>query len=253
MRVAIVDFETTGTDRVNDRPWGWAVATCDEDFKIIKVSDGQMWANDYPDIPAVVQELCGISEVRLDAPHPEHVLPRIIEEIKDCDYVLAYNYLFDKTIFESECERQEITPPESNWLCAMEHVQWERKYRCKQLAHLAFDHGIVETNAHDAKADVVLTAKLLANRGETCEKMSAYRDEPYVYIRADFPKPFGRTEKEGKFLQALAKADGYNWESCRNTDEPKFPKMWVKRVKESQFEAETAEKRQFKRFKVEAE
>jgi hypothetical protein len=102
-------------------------------------------------------------------------------------------------------------------------------------------------NAHGAKADVEAVRTLMEHRGLTRLLIEEYRDEPWVYMTALLPKPWGKTELVAKELQKAAKEDGYSWQTCRGTAEPVFTKKWVKRVKSSLFEEEKAKKMPFKR------
>jgi hypothetical protein len=60
------------------------------------------------------------------------------------------------------------------------------------------------------------------------EDIIKFKQEPWIYVKAV-------VEYEDR---ELAKAAGYGWEVCRGTQEPRFPKSWVKRLKESKVEEE---------------
>lgn len=248
MRVAIIDFETTSADKKTARPWEWAVTITDECFKIFDTQYGRMWSEDYEDISPEAMRICKLKESRLfGVPTARHGIERIDKILHTCDFVGAYNAAFDRAIYEAEATRQGVALYEHKWFCALQDVQYEDFYRCRQLSHLCFDHGIPAFSAHDAASDTRAVAELLAHRGETIEKILAYRDDPWVYMKALLPKPWGPGEAAAKELQAVAKKDGYSWQTAKGTDAPVFEKSWVKRVKRMDFEAEKAKKLPFKR------
>lgn len=253
MRIAIIDFETTSANRETARPWGWAVTFTDGNFNIRETRSGRMWSDTFEDITPEAMRVCRLTESRLPAntPSANFVMIEIAAMLRaQADVVMAYNADFDRSIFENECKRQGVNLPHLNWVCAMRDVEYEDFYRCKQLSHLCFDHGIHVAGAHDAASDTEAVAKLLNHRGVRMADILAYRDDPWVYMRADLPKPWGPTEKIAKRMQAAAKEDGYGWQVCRGTDAPIFEKTWVKRVKKKQFEYEKEKKLIFKREEI---
>ena len=251
MSVAIIDFETTSANTDTARPWGWAVCVASDDFKEFKTYEGLMWADDYEDICSHAMRVCGVEEPRLPATttHTSSALEEIVSLLDTCDLVIAYNAVFDSRIFGMEFARQysRSEVPRLNWACALSDVAYEDFYRCRQLSHICLDHGIYVPNAHGAKADVEAVRTLMEHRGLTRLLIEEYRDEPWVYMTALLPKPWGKTELVAKELQKAAKEDGYSWQTCRGTAEPVFTKKWVKRVKSSLFEEEKAKKMPFKR------
>ncbi len=248
MRVAIIDFETTSADRETARPWEWAVTITDENFKIIDTQYGRMWDEDYEDISPEAMRVCKIKDSRLfGVPKPHIAIERIDKILESCTYVGAYNAAFDRAIFENEAKRQKLELYKHEWFCALVDVQYEDYYRCKQLAHLCFDHGIPAFAAHDASSDTRAVANLLAHRGETMGRILQFQSDPWVYMKALLPKPWGPGEAAAKELQAAAKKDGYSWQTCKGTDLPVFEKSWVKRVKQMDFEREKSKVMPFKR------
>jgi DNA polymerase III epsilon subunit-like protein len=173
----------------------------------------------------------------------------LLEFLSDVEVIVAYNAVFDKTVFEAELIRCGIPVPAFTWICAMTDVKFEDHYRCKQLSHLALDHGItVNPDAlHGALGDCHLLCELLAKRGANIEEMVAYNREPWIFLIAELEKPWGNTEALAKKQQAEAKADNYSWERPRGFPDSHFPKKWCKAVKQSQLEFEKEKKFSFKR------
>jgi hypothetical protein len=153
------------------------------------------------------------------------------------DVIIAHNIKFDKTVLESVCARIGLIPPKKRWLCTLTEVPYPDKYRCKQLSHLAYDHGLpMDTRVlHRAVHDVRLMLDLILTK-YCFSKILAYADEPWLYLKADIPAPW---TDGGKGKEAATKI-GYSWEKARGTEEPVFPKTWVKRVKLSQADKEIA-------------
>jgi hypothetical protein len=105
----------------------------------------------------------------------------------------------------------------------MRDVRYPKKYTCKKLKHLAYDHDILMEpgSAHRAVADVRVMLKLLAKYD--LNEVIADATEPKVRLRINTPAPW--VDKEGN---EYAKAQGYRFESDG--------KMWVKEVRESEVE-----------------
>jgi hypothetical protein len=216
-----------------------------------------MWADDYPDLEVGAMRACRIDTPRLtEGTHPYTILEQLIDLwITKHDHVMAYNAQFDRTVLEKECERHGIKLPTIDWICALTDVHYPSYYRCRQLAHIALDHGITvdPKTTHGALADVCLVRDLLEVGGYSYRDVINYRDDPWVYMKAELPKPWGKDAELAKVLQAEAKADGYGWQTAKGTDKPTFEKMWVKRVKLSQLEQEKTKKLNFLRSLIKDE
>jgi len=97
---------------------------------------------------------------------------------------------------------------------------------------------------HRAYSDVKLIGMLFKKGGYTLEKIIAYRDEPWVYLKADIPKPWEDNEVGKKQAQER----GYAWQRARGHVGPEFHKTWVKRIKESALAKEKELSCPFKRI-----
>lgn len=243
MRVCILDFETTGIDRVKDRPWELAAILCEEDFTPVFRLTSKMWEDSYPDISAEAMRVCRQESARLDkVPTPGYVLRTLLAGyLEKADHVMAFNMGFDRAFLEAECARQGITLPPISWLCAMNNVEYAEHYRCKQLSHLALDHGVsVDPSVtHGAMADCELVLALLKKGNYTLSDMLAYRDDPDVVLAAVMPK-------FDKAMNEAAKLAGYAWESPRGKPDLKFAKRWVKTTKQKNLEKEKNKQLAFK-------
>lgn len=189
-----------------------------------------------PQLPKIVG-ITGITDEMLqaDGVKPRAALPVLISMMEKCDVIMAHNAKFDRTVFESTCERMKIPFPKKRWLCSLTDVPWPEKYTCRKLSHLAFDHGLPMDGRelHRALNDVDLMLELVLGRYDI-QELIVYADEPWVYLQAVIPAPW---IDEGVGKKAAQEA-GYSWERARGTDDPVFPKLWIKRVKERDLKPE---------------
>lgn len=250
-RLLFVDFETQGDDAANTNPtevgafqveWARPVA-----FPAVYLAGPQMsriiWDKSYPPQTEEIVELTGITDemLRSEGQDPRQVLSLLGDLIADSDWVLAHNRKFDQVVYESTCKRLgvEIKYPKEGWLCTIEDVPWAKKYRCKQLAHLAFDHGIQfdRDDLHRALDDVKLLSKLIMHCHISFEQIIEYKRIPWVFL---FLNGVAAPWKDGGVSNAQAKKLKFGWKKAPGTDGPEFDGRWVKRVKETQVNEEKA-------------
>ena len=199
----------------------------------------------YPPQSEEVAELTGITDemLRTTGWLPQLVFEKLLFPlVEEADYVLAYNKSFDETVYYATSQRLGLNPPRKPWICAMSEVDYPKKFRCRQLSHLAFDHRIPfdPHGLHRALDDVRLMLQVCAVYG--FENILAYVNEPWVYLQAIFPAPFGATQTAGLVGKAKAQKLGYGWERVRG-DPREFPKSWVRRVKSRSVEQELEQAR----------
>jgi DNA polymerase III epsilon subunit-like protein len=194
----------------------------------------------YPPQTELIVELTGITDEMLkkDGQEPRVVLPKLIPYLEQADYVMAHYKQFDQTVLESVCARIGVPLGKYEWICSLTDVPWPKKYTCRKLSHLAFEHGMqVDVKSlHRAVQDVELMLQLVLGHYHIYDILK-YRNTPWAYVQADIPAPW--TDKGvGK---AAASKRGYGWEKAKGTEEPVFPKTWVKRLKADQVEKERNE------------
>jgi DNA polymerase III subunit epsilon len=237
-KILMIDTETTGLDFANDRIIEIGAMVVSEDFKQVHESFNTLvWEQSYPVITEEITELTGITTAELvqAGESPEDAL-QALEEMASrhkVEKLLAYNEEFDRKMLHAEVERLDPGAKHSNgdtkWLCGLK--DHKPNYKCKswKLMHVALDHGVpVDPNElHRAINDIELTRKMLEASGATLDKLLAYRNSPYVYLRAKVQKPW---EDGGKSTD-LAKAHGFSWEKAKG-DSRVFEKTWVRRIKE---------------------
>lgn len=189
-----------------------------------------VWDPNYPPQSAEVVEVTGITDemLKADSQPPKEALLELHKLMLRADVIFAHNTAFDKTVYNSQVLMQNLPPlSEKEWVCTYTEIPYPAKYRCKQLSHLALDHGLKmdHRQMHRATDDVELMLELLLQYDFT--SVMEYAREPWKVLKADVS--FHDKDK--------AKALGYSWEQLRGVDEI-FPKTWVKRVKLRQVEQE---------------
>lgn len=236
-----VDFETNGTDfaTLNITEIG-AVLRNPVTKEVIERFSTLVWDESYPPQPEHIVALTGITDddLRADSMVPRKALDRLTGMIAKAQYAMAYNKIFDETVYKQlnarvGCEMMATVP----WVCAYTEVPYPDKFRCRQLSHLALDHGIKMDgrDLHRADADVDLMFELTDLY--PWEEILKYKNEPWVTVQAIIPAPW----TDNGVGKAAATSRGYGWEKARGTDAPTFPKMWVKRIKEGALTKETSE------------
>lgn len=249
MKIAGVDFEAQGSDALTTRiteagvrliDWpgekGWNPCWLADRVPVSSL----VYHPDYaPQTPEIV-ELTGITDAMLKVAGrpPKEVMPEVAAMIDKADYVIAHNKKYDETLFKAVCTRMGIPIPTTRWLCSIADMPWKAR-RCHTLSHLALDQGLKmdHRSLHRALDDVDLMLELVTT-SFTLEEILDYALSPWVYLQAKIPGPWIGRGGDGGVGKTQAQNLGYGWERAKGTEEPFFPKAWVKRVKEKQVENE---------------
>lgn len=263
-RVCILDFETTGVDASKALPLEIGAIICEcseaEPWKITRQFNAFFKRPELSELPPGIEELTGINLHTLQTVGRDSVeIAQMFGDfINGVELFMAHNMHYDYTVLMEWLDfvlpKYHLHSPitsAKNWICSINDVPYPTKYRCKILSHLAFDHGVVvqeNETLHSAVGDIKLLARLLEKGGYTLDKILTYRNEPWLYLRAIVSPPW----EDGGVSTEAAKAAGYNYQTCKGTNEPVFKKQWVKRIKQGQFEAEKALKLPFKREVLDA-
>lgn len=195
----------------------------------------------YPPQTEQIVDLTGITDemLQMDGKAPLHVFTHLCAMVAEADYVLAHNKTFDQGVYESVGSRliPALPQPKKGWICTIQDVPYDKKYKCKKLAHLCYDHKIIvhPDTLHRAINDVDLMAQLITTQYDF-HKILKYWETPWVCLFLNGVK--GPWEDNG-VSNKMAKKLGYSWETPWGTD-LKFPKRWVKRLKEDQLQEEKA-------------
>lgn len=227
MKLAFLDFETTGVDPKECRPIELCVMVHDTETLGTTVHESRLWCDSYGSISQEIFELTGINEekARLGR-HPKDFLESVVPALATCDYLVAHNARgFDKIVLEQECARQNVPVPRPPWIDTMTDLPYPKKFRCRKLSHLAVDHGIHFDPAtlHGAKADVTLLRQIFESY--PLAQVILYATSPVMLLKA----------RVNYDTRELAKKAGYSWEKA---GEHTVPKSWVKLIREVQLEEE---------------
>lgn len=250
MKLLFLDFETQSDDPQTTNPTEVGALLVErrvrqgepDEFVITRELSQLIYDPSYPSQTAEIVELTGITDEMLNngGLPPAAVFAWIHAMVEEADYVLAHNAAFDRGVYEATARRvrMDIAKPKKGWLCTIQDIPWAKKYKCKKLAHLAYDHGYMvdPSTLHRALDDVKLLSELVLRRSHmSLDQIIAYKETPWAYLRAVVPAPW----EDGGVGTGQAKKLGYGWEKIFGTDLV-FPKKWVKRVKETEIEAEKA-------------
>jgi DNA polymerase III alpha subunit (gram-positive type) len=248
MNVLHIDFEATSKEAKLARPIEIGAMVTDENFKPIEGRSCSVLVKgeDYPPLSEEIIKVTGITQEELNH-HGLLPLTAFIEVLgklvdKDIGAVVAYNADYDKTVFIEEMFRQQYTMnPKMSWLmnvpwvCAMADIRKNYEFKSWRLAHVALEHGctVCLKDLHRAINDVKLMVDMLQRSGETVHSMVAFKNIPWVYAKAVVAKPW-----EDKGVQStIAKQAGFSWERAKGDYSDRvFPKQWVTRVKEDEYQ-----------------
>lgn len=244
--ILLLDFEATGIDPSVARTLEIGAALVENDLSYPEplqqpfLVDTLVWESGYPPLTDEVAKVTGITQENLtkDGLPPVEAFTRLSDIITtDVRFVVAYNKVYDQTLFEAEVVRHNLaslpgihhllTIP---WLCAMRDIPTNPPIP-KKLMYLALDYGVTvdPKKLHRAINDVELMRDLLLASGVTIKGMHAYQQEPSVVIQAKVP--YERRDEPKKM--------GYSWETVRgDKGDVTYTKKWVKRVKQSALEHE---------------
>lgn len=248
--IIMVDTETTGLEPVDSRIW---------QIGAIIVSDKWTWLDQFEatiideEIETQLQErkealpnLPPIEHIKSVGDNPDKAWSRFSEFILSHGtpmYACAYNSKFDKKfILEESVGRGYSFLKGVNilnqlpWICAMEDVEANYKFKCWKLGHICLDHGIAvdPTKLHGALADISLTHTMVSKVTNGISELVDFKMEPWVVMRAITIEPW----KDNGVSTAIAKDLGYRWEKTPAFPDKSFAKSWVKAVKRRHVEAE---------------
>lgn len=232
MIVMGLDLETTGLDTSKDRPIEVAYALWDtEAKKTISMENHLLWDETYPPITEEITKLTGITTVDLEkySVKPKVGINHLLDFVSrhNPSYVIAHNgEMFDKPLLLAELHRQGFqnsslqTAP---WIDTRTDLPFSDNPDSMKLKHLACDMGFINPFPHRALSDVLTMLKVMSQFD--FQEIEAHSKIPWLTVRAVVD--FDNKEK--------AKARRYSWEKI---GEDTFPKMWVKRIKETKLQEE---------------
>lgn len=269
MRLLVIDFETQGSDpsvhlptevgavlleipsksnveameKYPDTPFarGWSE---DGNMRELGRLSELIYHVDYPPQTEEIVDITGITDEMLQE---KGIAPaQAFQKLNDLmlleknrlvpDFIFAHNADFDRGVYETSCKRLGLEIIPSTWLCTVMDFPWPKKYKCKKLSHLAYDHSILvdPKTLHRAINDVDLLIQLVGKY--KFQDILAYKNTPWIYVKATIPGPW----QDGGKGTTAAKKLGYGWEKIWGTD-LSFPKTWCKRIKLDMLEKEIAQ------------
>lgn len=227
-----LDFETTGVDPGTCLPLEFGCQTYDTLTRERGKPFSQfIWEKTYPAISQEITDITGITDkmVQSSGVHSDILLAMVDVPLKTADILVAYNASYDRQILFRLYDMLKLKRPHAPWFDPMMDLPWPaRMQKCRKLQHRALDLGLSmdEREQHRAMADIATMFDIF-----DLYDMSAvleYWRLPWVYLQAIVPPPW----TDGGKGRDMAKAAGFGWEAAPG-DEMRFPKKWVKRVKET--------------------
>lgn len=184
--------------------------------------------NDQPTSPEAA-EYTGISDELLKR-HGAKPDIRVLNPVKalmnKADFIVAHNGRdFDRPLMEAFFARQSHKMPAKNWLDTLYDVDYPRNCKSRNLTYLAGFHGILNSFPHRAVTDVLTMLTILSRYD--IEAVIASAKCPRLVVKAEVS--FDNREK--------AKAKRFNWESPGGKEGLKYPKSWVRIIREDQLDA----------------
>lgn len=216
------DLETQGFNEETDAPTEIGLVVFNEKFEEVQSFNFIIKSPLTVPQSQLILDLTGITDEMINKGTPEaEVACAIFDPFLKAKAAFAYNAPFDKRFLNALFKRNQLPDLNIPVVDVMRDVRYPKRFTCKKLTHLAYDHGIVieHGSAHRAVADVRLMLKLLAKYD--LKEVIADALEPKVMLRIKTPAPW--VDKEGN---VYAKAQGYYFEAEK--------KFWIKEVRESQ-------------------
>lgn len=255
MRVLGIDVETTGLDTKEDRIIEIGAVVWDTDYKVPLEMFSEFVLPPPEKLPLqpIITKLTGIREEWLQQfgaglPYVFNHLESLMK-IHKVEYVVAHNgENYDKPLILAELERaanpvntvdfSKHLLTQLPWIDTRFDLPYEEEPGSRKLNHLALDHGFINPFKHRALFDVLTMLKLTEDFD--FEKIIEQSKIPWCVMRA-----LVSFEDKDK-----AKELRYSWEQIGDR---KFPKWWVKKVKENRVEEEAlaAAAKNFKAVRIE--
>ena len=236
MRVAGLDIETTGLEHGKDHVTeiGWVIKDVGDPKPIVMRSEFVFLPDGYQLTPEI-RQLTKITEAHCaTGSYLDTVLDDLERDLTlhKVDYIVAHNgENFDKPFLKAAAANVPTsdygTGPifTTPWLDTKEDVIYPPDCFYSNLLYVAAYFGFLNPFPHAALFDAMTTLKVLEQFDVAAVAERA--KQPWVVIRAmvDYDN------------RDQAKARRYFWETL---GDKKYPKSWVKKVKESDVEKETA-------------
>ncbi len=218
-----VDTETTGTDAANDRIIEIGAILYDTEAKVPLHMFNSFIRHETEEGYVSPTGIRGewLRQYGMSLPNAFGEIQRILS-MAEVKAAVAHNAVnFDKPIILAELERlafQEHCFKDLHWIDSRYDLPFDPPPTSRRLIHLAAENGILNPFPHRALFDVLTMFKMMDNYDY--EKVYEHSKIPWITVRVmtDFDQ------------RQIAKDLRYSW----NGDD----KIWTKKVKEDQFDAE---------------
>lgn len=230
MRLLGIDLETDGLSTTKDQVLeiGWVLID-PEILKplltfgcLLKVREGTKISKEITAINHITDDM-----LKEFGRKPEIIygnLTKVISKYK-VDYIVGHNgQRFDKPMLESNMARFDCTMPEDlKWVDTMTDIEYPKHYKSKNLTYLCAESGFLNPFPHAALFDTMAMMTLL--RKHNIKEVISNLDSPCIVIEALVD--YDNRDKAGDM--------GFTW--GRTATYVKFPRKWVKEIKENQLES----------------
>lgn len=234
MRLLCVDLETTGlspeTDHITEV--AWALKEVGDPKPLDLQSHFILPPSDLFELNPTITQLTKIQMKHLKRGKPlEDVFRWLADAAREADWIVGHNSEnFDKPFLQEKSKgfdpSQRTSVFSKPWLDTMSDCVYPEDCRHTNLMYVAAYFGFVSPFPHAALFDVMTTLRILDqfDLAQVIERAKS----PWCYVSANV----------GYENRQLAKDRRYSWETAGSRT---YPKTWIKRIKEMEFEKERAE------------
>ena len=221
-----IDFETQGFNAEIDAPTEVGLVAFNEKFE--ELYSINFFIKSPLTVPQTkeIEEITGITDsmITSEGVFEDEVVKEILPRLQEASAIFAYNAPFDASFLVALFKRNGVPTNLPTFVDVMRDIDYPKKFKCKKLSHLAYDHGILEhpDSLHRAINDVRLMIKLLQKYD--LQTVIENAKEEKVTLRIKIPPPW-----EDKRGNEYAKEIGF-----RFVPETKF---WCKEVRASEVNA----------------
>lgn len=228
MKILGMDYETTWTEPVNPkqaRPLEIGAVLYDmEEDKPLRLYSEMIYEDDHPESPEPLVKLTGITDkMRMDYGVSTREAHNAFNGLmKQADFIVAHNgNVFDKIIYESECERIGLQKVEKEWIDTKVDVPYPPEIKTTKLTYLCTEHLFLNPFAHRALFDVLSMIEIL--KKYDINEVIELAKQPTFKVVANV----------SYHDRQQAKDRGYHWDGEN--------KQWTKIVKQAKAEQEEKE------------
>jgi DNA polymerase III alpha subunit (gram-positive type) len=208
-RILIFDTECNSLDVQHGyiQELAWGIYDTDNWRLLSSQSSLLDWSGKHYEVETEAFQVTGLSKVYCDR-HGEmarEVFLQFIDDVLTADYIGGHNVvMYDKPMIESNVKRCLLS--EMDWgmlrffLDSATDIEYPQHQKIQKLKYLAYDHGFILSNAHQAMADVEACAYLFSKYN--FDRITSIAKTPMVTLTAkiDFADTEGRAKvKNARF------------------------------------------------------